>query len=114
MAYRYEGNFKSEDSGYEECRPEISGRFFYCDIYPGMINEETGFVEYKTKPIRVRIIPHSVDSVLITGWNGVFDIFPFNDKYALLDNASRNVKLRRMALISISDIRKCFLSIKER
>ena len=114
MAYRYEGNFKPEDSGYEECRPEISGRFFYCDIYPGMINEETCFVEYKTKPIRVRIIPHSVDSVLITGWNGVFDIFPFNDKYALLDNASRNVKLRRMALISISDIRKCFLSIKER
>ena len=114
MAYRYEGNFKSEDSGYEEYRPEESGRFFYCDIYPGMINEETGFFECETKPGRVRIIPYSADSVLITGWNGIFSLFPFNDKYALLDNASRNVKLRRTALIDMSCIRRCFLSIKER
>ena len=83
-------------------------------IYPGIDNDSTECTEYGKQTIRVRIIPYSVDSVLLTGWNGIFDILPFNDKYALLDNASCDEKPWRTALISLSDISKCFLSIKER
>lgn len=114
MDYRYDGNFKPEETGYKEYRPIGTARYFYCDVFPGTANENTGEIEYSKRAIRVRIIPCSTDSVFISGWNGVYDIYPFNEKYALLDNAFSNENPRRMALISMYDIRNCFLSIKER
>ena len=114
MDYRYDGKFKPEETENAEYRPNKKERYYYCDIYPGIDNDSTECTEYGKQTIRVRIIPYSVDSVLLTGWNGIFDILPFNDKYALLDNASCDEKPWRTALISLSDISKCFLSIKER
>lgn len=113
MNYVYERHFKSDASGYSEYRPGQPERCFYCDIYPGVLNENTGAVEYGQKSVRSRIIPYSVDSVQIAGWEGVFSIFKFNFGFALLDNGIGNGKSRKMALIEISDIRRHFLEIKE-
>ena len=68
MDYRYDGKFKPEETENAEYRPGKKERYYYCDIYPGIDNDSTECTEYGKQTIRVRIIPYSVDSVLLTGW----------------------------------------------
>lgn len=76
-------------------------------------NPETSLFDYGNQSVRVRIIPYTTHSVEIAGWDGVFDILPFNSGYAVLDNAGSGGKPHRKALIAMSDIHRNFLEIKE-
>ena len=113
MDYRYEGNFRTDETGYCDYRPAAAAGCFYCCIYPGSENTETGIFGYGCQCIRARIVPYSGRSVEIAGWEGVFDILPYSSGYAVLDNARSGGKPRRKALIAVDEIRKHFLEIKE-
>ncbi len=113
MEYRYTGNFKAEEAGYSGYRPERAPRYFYTDIFPGEECMGTGLVRYRKHGIRVRIVPYSSHSVVISGWDGVFDILPFDSGYAVLDNAGSGGKPHRRALLAMADIRRNFLAVKE-
>ena len=113
MDYGYKGNFRSDEAGYSDYRPVNAADYFYCDIFPEEEKADSGGAVYGKRSVRVRIIPYSVHSVVIAGWEGVFDILPFNSVYAVLDNAKAGGKTHRKALIAAADIRKYFLEIKE-
>ncbi len=113
MEYRYKGNFKTDESGYSSYRPERASRYFYSEIFPGEEFMGTGLIRYRKHSVRVRIVPYSSHSVVISGWNGVFDILPFNSGYAVLDNAGIGRQPHRKALIAMADIHRNFLEIKE-
>ncbi|MBQ6342819.1 MAG: hypothetical protein IJI41_06830 [Anaerolineaceae bacterium] len=113
MEYRYRGNFRTDETGYNAYRPAKAKAYFYCGIYPGEKNPETSLFDYGNQSVRVRIIPYTTHSVEIAGWDGVFDILPFNSGYAVLDNAGSGGKPHRKALIAMADIHRNFLEIKE-
>ena len=113
MKYRYTGNFRTDENSYSDYRPGKASHYFYSDIFPEEENPETGAAEYSKQSVRARIIPYSVHSVVIAGWDGVFEILPFNPRYALLDNAGSGGKPHRKALIAMADICGNFLEIKE-
>lgn len=113
MDYRYKGGFKPEENGYREYRTWNTSRYFYCDVYPGNGSDGTGAALFGNRGVRVRIVPYSVDSVTVAGWNGIFDILPFDSVYAVLDNGAGGAKPYRKALIALKDIRNNFLTVKE-
>lgn len=113
MQYRYKGNFRTDEAGYSDYRPGRASHYFYSDIFPGEEIMETGLTRYRKQSVRVRIIPYSADSVVIAGWDGEFEILPFNSGYAVLDNSGSGGKPHRRALIPMAVIRKNFLEIKE-
>ena len=92
MDYRYKGGFKSEDAGFSEYRQWNTSRYFYYDVFPGSGNDGAGTDAFENRSVRVRIIPYSADSVTVAGWNGIFDILPFDSGYALLDNGGCSAK----------------------
>ena len=111
--YGYTGKFCPEETGFNEYRPSVPRQSYYVNIYPSVYDDEAERFKYGDSFIRARIIPESMYTLKVSGYPGIFSIYPFDNTFAEIDNRSRHKTDRYRMLISLEDLEKSNLEIKE-
>ena len=103
IKYEYKGNFIPQETQYKPYSPNEMQAFFYCSLFPEILDGFTGESYFGGEVIRARISPVSVSEVKIAGHKNTFRIYEFNSEFALLEN-TKNKKNKERFLISLSEI----------
>ncbi|MBQ6520209.1 MAG: hypothetical protein IJI14_15955 [Anaerolineaceae bacterium] len=106
MKYGYSGSFKTAKENTVPYRPSEVQKYFYCHVYPEVINEITGKSCFGGEVIRVRVTPVGVDKILIAGHKEYFFIRPYNSEYYLLENDTKRSSQKKKYLITVSTVKE--------